>query len=277
MVFYYFVSTNKLESEILKECGVRNSLISYAYMDRFGYNLSKVRQDFDMLFMDSGAFTAMHTGKKIDRDKYYEEVKKQKDVVDVVAQFDVIGDTEETIKNYKVGQALGIDWMLPIAQGSWVQGIYQFEQLLGKDNCEYFGLGFEKAKLKGLDIIRFAKNLPRYKYHGFAKAYTELIENKLLWSTDSSSWSFGARARSSPYMTPTGKGGLFFGKIGKDNRIDAHRVCMQNKDDCEACGLNVDDLLEGIDIALYKSAIALYYRPWFRKIGDGMFEKNFKW
>jgi len=277
MVYYYFVSTNPLESRMIKECGVKNVLVSFAYMDRFNYNLSQTRQDFDKLFMDSGAFTIRESGKDISIHDYLAEVKKQKGIPDVVAQFDVIGDLQKTIANYKLALDIGIDWMLPIAQQDWNRGIYEFEKLLG-DKLDYIGLGRHlDFYSKGVDIQRMARfTIPKkYKYHGFAKAYTQLIESNSLYSADSSSWSFGARARSSPYMTATGKGGLLFGRIGKDNRMDIYRVCEQNKDDCEACGLKVQELLDGKDVALYKSAIALYYRPWFRKIG--IFNKNFRW
>ena len=60
------------------------------------------------LFLDSGAFSAMTQGVKIDIYEYIDFIKEHEDVLEVYANLDVIGSAEGTWKNQMIMEEAGL-------------------------------------------------------------------------------------------------------------------------------------------------------------------------
>ena len=275
---FHFVCTNKLEVALLEECGVRNILVSYAFADRvvdkdtgFGW----LRDKFDTLFVDSGAHSAYTKGEEVDFNAYCDFLKKEKDNIDAAAQLDIIGDRDRTLENYKRHVDEGTDWVLPIFSVNWEEALNMMEPHMVTD---YVGLGgsvfYKDYWNDGWTVIR---NLPsKYKYHGFARGYAEALKNGWLYSIDSSSWSFGARGRQTMARLKGVNAGMLLGRKSNNDRNNIRYIHSILRDDFEACGIDVEDVIEGTYRDLLKLAVATYYRPFFREIGGDMFDANFK-
>lgn len=280
---FHFVCTNKLEVELLEECGVRHTLISYAFANRVtdknwhkGGSFSWIRDKFDTIFVDSGAHTAYTQGKEVDFDDYTGFLKSQRDYIDVAAQLDIIGDQQRTTENYIKHTQTGTDWVIPILTGHWKSALARLEKHLVTD---YLGLGGSKWwSNKGSDGWNHARSMPsKYKYHGFAKGNVDAFYGGWLYSIDSSSWSFGARGRELAARLYKKNVGIKLGRKSKHERIQLNNMYQILKDDFEACNVTLEDVVEGVYRELLKLAIVVYYRPLFREIGQKMFEQNFKW
>ena len=276
MVFFHFVCTNKLEVELLEECGVRNVLISYAFKDRFGNTFDWIRDKFDKIFLDSGAFTAWKKGKPVDMEEYCDFILKEKGNYDVVAQLDEIGNMQKTIQNYDHMVSKGIDWQLAILQGNWESALAQFEPHLVND---YLGIGsdtyYKKSYRDQYDVVRGLSK--KYKFHGFAKGKFEAFKNNWFHSIDSSTWSFGARGRESNCRV---KGQNMFAQFGNKGRSDIatlNYIYEWLNEDCDKCQVNYNALVSGDYRTLLKIGVVLYYRPLFRELGKEQFNKNFYW
>jgi len=276
-----FVCTNKLEVELLEECGVRHTLISYAFADRVVDKKAKhgfawIRDKFDTIFVDSGAHSAYTKGQEVDFVEYTDFLKKEREMIDVAAQLDIIGDRERTLENYIRHIDSGTDWVLPIFSGNWEEALVLMEPHLVTN---YIGLGgsvyWKKFYNDGWNVVR---NLPnKYDYHGFAKGNYEAFRRGWLYSIDSSSWSFGARGRETSARIKGANLGVKLGRKSNNDRNNLRYVHSLLKDDMEACDIDIEKVIEGDYRTLLKLAIVIYYRPLFREIGGGMFEKNFKW
>ena len=271
---FHFVCTNKLEVELLEECGCRNILISYAFADRVMANksLSWVRNKFDTIFVDSGAHTAFTQGREVDFDKYNTFLKKEKPNIDVAAQLDIIGNRERTRDNYIRHTKEGTDWVIPILSGHWKMALAMMEKHLVTD---YLGLGGSQYWKTRYDQWNQVRTLPsKYKYHGFAKGNFEAFKGGWLYSIDSSSWSFGARGRETAARINQENLGISLGRKSKTARNDLRRVLYLLKDDLEATNTDPQLVIDGDYKTLLKIAIVVYYRPLFRECR--MFNENFK-
>lgn len=271
---FHFVCTNKLEVELLEECGVRNILISYAFANRVQQNksLSWIRDKFDTIFVDSGAHTAFTQGREVDFNKYNEFLKKERPNIDVAAQLDIIGNRERTQENYIRHTKEGTDWVIPILTGNWKKALVGLEKHLVTD---YLGLGGSQFWKQYFDGWNHVRTLPKkYKYHGFAKGNIDAFKGGWLYSIDSSSWSFGARGREIAARIHGENVGLLLGKKSATGRNDLRRALLLLKDDMEATGTDREDVIAGDYRTLLKIAIVLFYRPLFRECR--YFEENFK-
>lgn len=271
---FHFVCTNKLEVELLEECGCRNILVSYAFADRVQANksLSWIRNKFDTIFVDSGAHTAYTQGKEVDFNKYNDFLKKEKQNIDVAAQLDIIGDIHRTKDNYIRHVNEGTDWVIPILSGNWKMAMTLMEPHLVTD---YLGLGgsiYWKKRYDGWNAVRTLSN--KYRYHGFAKGNLEAFQQGWLYSIDSSSWSFGARGRETAARINKENLGISLGRKSKTARNDLRRTLWMLKDDLEATNIDPQKVIDGDYRTLLKIAVVVYYRPLFRECG--LFETNFK-
>lgn len=275
---FHFVCTNPLELELLKECGCRHVLTSYAFIDHFkNRDLSKHRDYFDTVLIDSGAFTAQFQGDIVDIDEYCQFAKDQHDNYDAIAQLDVIGNQIKTVENYRYMIDQGVDWVMPILTGAWDIGLIEMEKYICSD-YNYIGVGgsswWKKYYNDGWVV---ARQLPtKYKYHGFAKGNYEAFKHGWLYSIDSSTWSFGARAREGMARVKGQNLGVEFGRKGVHGRNNLRYMHSLLKDDFEACGVDIEKVIEGDYRSLLKIIIPIYYRPLFREISKEMFDANFK-
>lgn len=281
MSLLHFVAVMPQDLDTLEECGVRNVLVSYAFIDKFGNTLDDVRERFDKVFVDSGAFTAFSLGYDISEDEYYNWLKTQKGNYDIAAMLDKLHHPEETIKRYVEASKRNIDKLLPIAQpfgdDNWFKTIRMYEQINAIQKGDYVGIGGWVPVWKGRGLETVVKQLPHdYRYHGFAKVNFWLMQYNYFYSVDSSSWAAGHRfgtvmAWHTKHKTSVQIG---VGRSGRGEKLTLMQMFNMHKKDAEICGLDLKKLLDGDRLHLAKAYIALYYRPRARQVG--LFEKNFK-
>ena len=78
------------------------------------------------LFLDSGAFSAWSQGKEINIEDYIQFIKEHKDVIDVYANLDVIGDAEATWRNQLRMEKAGLNPLPVFHYGediSWLKNL----------------------------------------------------------------------------------------------------------------------------------------------------------
>ena len=232
------------------------------------------REYFDSVLIDSGAFSAMSVGKTVNIDEYCQFAKDNREYYNLIAQLDEIGDQDKTLKNYLYMVKKGVDWAMPILTGEWDIALRKMEK---HALTNYYGVGgksfWDKIYKSRWDVV---KSLPsKNDYHGFAKGKYEALKNGWFTSIDSSTWSFGARARQSVARLKGQNLLVNFGNRGLHNRNDIRYTHSLLRDEFEACKVNIDDVVAGEYNALLKIAIPIYYRPLFKEIGHRMFEDNF--
>ena len=274
MVNFYFVCSNKLEVDLCEQCGVKHILVSYAFATKVmkDKSLAWMRDKFETILIDSGAHTAFTQGKEVDFDKYSDFLKKERENYTYCAQLDIIGDTQRTIDNYIRHTKEGTDWVMPIVTANWPVHLAKLEKYLVTDYIAIGGSQWWKRFSK--DNWNVVRSLPRkYHYHGFAKGQLEAFRHNWIYSIDSSTWSFGARARQSQAWVRGKQLGLNFGRRGTHDRQDVRRTCEVLKNDLEACKCKVSDYVDGDYKTLLTAGIVLFYRPMFRQFK--IFEKNF--
>lgn len=278
---FHFVCTSKISARLLMECGVRHTLVSYAFADRVldkswkrGGTFSWMRDSFDTIFVDSGAHTAFTQGREVDFDEYSQFLRNQREYIDVAAQLDIIGNQALTTRNYIRHVETGTEWVIPILTGHWKSALVRLEKHLV---TKYLGLGGSKWWAnKGSDGWGHARSMPsRYKYHGFAKGNERAFYGGWLYSIDSSSWTFGARGRVTAARLRKSNVPIMLGNKSKHDRQNLRRVYEALKDDFEACNTKYEDVVAGTHRDLLKLAVVTYYRPLFREISPAMFKENF--
>ncbi len=94
----YYSGVNSLETlKLLRDYNINRVLISY---HNIGNTRTLLRGTSGMdVFCDSGAFSMMTQGVKIDIYKYARFLLRYKRFFDVYANLDVIGNAEKTLKN----------------------------------------------------------------------------------------------------------------------------------------------------------------------------------
>jgi len=237
---FYFNANNTTQLKALKECGIKNVLISYKYLKN---QLGDIGRNFDSVIMVAG---------KIDNvEDYYDYIEAHQDDLEVAIQYDVPMDMFSTIQYYKKGKRKGID-IAPVLTVNYLNHIGQLELRAGKYVC----LGKMAGRIEEEEQI---KKLPTiYKLHGLAKG--RLIRHTALASVDSSAWLSGVRGRKTEVFDSTP---LTFGNKGKSDVAMVQRICEKYKDNLDRCNINTAKIQEGDYSALLKIVLAVYYIPMF--------------
>jgi hypothetical protein len=167
------------------------------------------------IFLDSGAFSAWNSGKKIDLNSYIRLCKKYQDEVDVIASLDVVPGNRTTKLNSKEQQKEvqraaeegyeNYDRMLQagISHKKLIHTFHQFDppeflERMIEDEIEYIGISPSNSvptaqRMEWLDkvcmpLLLDKNNNPKVKFHGFAVTSLRLVLNYPWTSVDSSSW-----------------------------------------------------------------------------------------
>lgn len=176
--FYYFKAVEKYEAWIRKHSFEKD------------------------LFLDSGAFSVFTTGVEIKLEDYMSFLSVTKSKFKVIANLDVIGNSEATYANWKILQNAGIN-ALPVihygAEQKW------FEKYLVDEDVEYLALGGlvpyakQRNKLRSwLDhsfslVKKYKKTL---KVHLFGITSPWVLQRYPAYSCDSTGWLYaGKRGR----------------------------------------------------------------------------------
>lgn len=143
---------------------------------------------------DSGAFSAMSSGKPIDREEFHEWAARWSDDLFWVAALDVIGDPDASFENWRAAQRDGLDLVPTLHYGEEPE---QMDRLV-EHGASLIGLGgmvpysSEKDRLMRwtLSMHRYARdNHPGVRFHGWGISHPYLVDSLPWWSTDSSGFS----------------------------------------------------------------------------------------
>jgi hypothetical protein len=123
MRLYIAGNGRQAESDLIDyRTGVRNRLLSYAFIDdwadlAFQFWVAE-RPESASVFLDSGAFSAMSRGSKIDLGKYCEYIEANRDALGCYAALDVIKDWRGTARNVEEMMKRGLDPIPTFHRGS---------------------------------------------------------------------------------------------------------------------------------------------------------------
>ena len=143
---------------------------------------------------DSGAFSAMSTGKPIEREVFHAWADRWRDDLLWVAALDVIGDAEASYQNWQAARRDGLELVPTIHYG---EGTAQLDRF-AEEGATLIGLGgmvpysSEKDRLMRwcLMMHRHARDHhPQVRFHGWGISHPYLVDNLPWWSTDSSGFS----------------------------------------------------------------------------------------
>ena len=273
---HYFVAVQPLEVELLHQCGAKNVLMSYWYVNNIlkKHPFEELAEMFDSVFMDSGAYSAYTLGSEVSMEEYCKFLLNNKSYIDVAAQLDVYRNVEKTKENYITHLDNGTDFVLPILTGYWPSALVGMEDLIKGD---YVLLGGAHFWRKFYDMENTLKNLPtKYRYHGFALGKTQFYKSRLFYSIDSSSWTMIVRSAMGRMWTGTEFEQF---SLTTRNRGDMQKVnwgLNRYADDVKRCGIDVDLLLKGNYKQLLKFNVITYYKAFFKDLGQDMFDANFR-
>lgn len=181
-------------SDIEKVPEAKYLLVSY--VENEGGNIAQRHKLHNLqdriIFLDSGAFSAMTRKSIIDIDKYADYIKENKKELEVYANLDVIGNPEASKKNQLYLEKQGLN---PIPTFHFNSDIKYLKEILKK--YDYFALGGlvpilkqKKTAEQWLDycwsVISKTKPLP--KVHGFGLSTYWAWQRYPFYSCDGTSW-----------------------------------------------------------------------------------------
>jgi len=242
--------------EALEQCKVKNIMLSFKYSYA---NITKFHDRFDSIFVVAGT--------KTKPERYYELLKKHRELYDYAAQFDVFYNMNETIKYYENERKMGIDWTLPVLQENYLNHLSRLQ--LDKDS--YVCLGEIHGREETEDQIR--KLPPNLKYHGLAKG-RYVTQTRMFESLDTSGWISAAMSKKCEIWQNNSTNFMFFGEKGKSMVPMLNHACEVHKECMEIIGLKKEDLIKGDYYALLKAPFALLYMPMCKQLN--ILKDNFK-
>lgn len=185
MRIYLATPGTQLHAEMMGGCHVLESFALKAtqpWMERY-------RPTFASLMLDSGAFSAMTTGKPVDLDAYIAFALQHRRAYDAIINLDVIsGDVKERVdagkRNLQTMRDRGLDPMPVFHQGE------PWSVLLELAACGRIGLGVQRPMR---DVDRFLDDCferlpPHVRVHGFALANERYTGRYPFASVDSATW-----------------------------------------------------------------------------------------
>jgi hypothetical protein len=176
-------------------------LESYLYFKNKEKSISELVNEWNIkdFFLDSGAFSAFTLGEKIDIKEYGKTILANQTVITQAANLDVIGNPEETYKNWLLLKEMGCDVLPVIHYGvdkKW------FDIYLKEHKVKYLALGGlvpyvkKRTKIKKwLDYCFFIlKNYPTVKIHLFGVTTNWILQRYPIYSCDSISWLYAQKS-----------------------------------------------------------------------------------
>lgn len=167
-------------------------LTSYHYFSNS--NMAQIASWGTRIIGDSGAFSAMTSGKPIDREQFHEWAHRWRDSLFWTAALDVIGDPDATFENWQAARRDGLELVPSVHYGEGTAALDR----LAEEGATLIGLGgmvpysSEKDRLMRwcLQMHRHARDHhPHVRFHGWGISHPYLVDNLPWWSTDSSGFS----------------------------------------------------------------------------------------
>jgi len=183
---YYSATTSEEEVDSVTIQPPFNILCSYHYWKKKQNKVIEyLKNGFD-IFLDSGAFSAMNSGKAINIDEYCNYIK-QTGVI-YYATLDVIGNAKATLENHKyMINEYGLNPIPAFHMGSKIE---ELEPLMEYNYIALGGLVFSSGIMHHCDEVwhYILSNKPELKVHGFGLTNIELMKRYPWHSVDSSSY-----------------------------------------------------------------------------------------
>lgn len=167
-------------------------LCSYHYFSDI--DMGRIASWGTRIIGDSGAFSAMSSGKPIEREDFHAWADRWRDDLFWVAALDVIGDAEASYQNWQAARRDGLELVPTIHYGEGTDQLDRFAE----EGATLIGLGgmvpysSEKDRLMRwcLMMHRHARDHhPQVRFHGWGISHPYLVDNLPWWSTDSSGFS----------------------------------------------------------------------------------------
>ncbi len=239
---FYFNCNNRTQATALRECGVKNILLSFQYC----------KKSFDIY---AGTFDNIGVipGHDINADDYYKWAKFNSKLCDFITQVDIPMDMETTIKYYLKGEDIGIT---PVLTVNYLQHLSRLKLEEGRTVV----LGKMGGNIEEDEQLR---KLPSdYNFHGLAKG--RWIKSMNIISVNSSTWLSGVRGRKTDvYGLPS----IEFGDKGRHDVAGREHAIQKYSGFLQACGVDEESLRKGEYSALLKAPLALYYKPMLSALG----------
>lgn len=175
----YLASPNTQQQA--EHCGDMNVLLSFASFSKW---LWQYQPSFDKVLIDSGAYSELNSGKKIDIEAYKDWSVKWINRAEAIAGLDDIsGDWKRSLRNYEK-----IAWSFPTWHDTDPIELLDDLIAISKERKTWLGIGLMPPRQNKEKIIREALwRIPRdIHVHGWAlRAYTHITK---LDSVDSTNW-----------------------------------------------------------------------------------------
>ena len=155
--------------------------------------VKRLRKTGKIIFLDSGAFSAMTQEVTIDLVRYCRFIKDNLDLFEVVSVLDAIGDADQTYQNLKEMERRGIDTLPcyhygePIEVLEYYAANYDYVTIGGMVPISTPQLRFWLDRLWS-KVLTNEDGGPRLKVHGFGLTSAPLMARYPWYSVDSSSW-----------------------------------------------------------------------------------------
>jgi len=229
------------QAKALKECGVKNVLLSYQYC-----------RDSFKEYVDMFDGIGVIPGKGRNINHYYQWAELNIKLADFITQIDIPMDMEITIKYYEKGEDIGIT---PVLTVNYLQHLSR----LKLDEGRTVVLGKMGGNIEEDEQLR---KLPfQYNYHGLAKGRWK---DRNISSINSSTWLSCVRNRKTDVWDAHS---VEFGIKGRGDVTTLQHAIGKYSGYLKECHIEEESLLSGEYSALLKSSIALYYKPMLSALG----------
>src|SRR3990167_1584670 len=181
----------KLHQYVLENCPDIGVLCSFAEPKEFERLLNS---DFKNIMVDSGAYGVSKRGLTINLDEYIYFLKENKDGITVSVALDVIGNPEQSYKNWLYMREKGLDNVIPVYHlGEDIKWL----DLYCKD-IDFVGIGgiagtVTNWKLYNSFLKRIVNKYPNHKFHVFGLNSYKALRAIDLYSCDATSWLVGMK------------------------------------------------------------------------------------
>lgn len=169
-------------------------LVSY-----YSYRDVEKQDPNDIVFLDSGAFSAFSKSKTINVEKYGAYLQKHGHLFELYANLDVIGSETDTLANQKMLESMGLNPLPVVHYGADIEWLHLYAKEYG-----YLALGGlvpyarETVPLHNWLNTCFKELLPYIKekglkVHGFGVGSPSVLKKYPFYSADSSGWLVGGK------------------------------------------------------------------------------------
>lgn len=184
-------SFKKLHPYVLENFPDIGVLCSFAEPKEFQ---GLIESGFKNIMMDSGAYSVSKRGLTINLDDYISFLKLNREKITACVALDVIGNPEESYKNWIYMREKGIDNAIPVYHlGEDIKWLDLY-----CEQTEFVGIGGIAGSVTNWKLYipflrRIVDKYPNHKFHAFGLNSYRAIGRVNLWSCDATSWLIGQK------------------------------------------------------------------------------------